>query len=470
MNQPPLLVPIKQTVRENATVLKLLLVALLVGLLLVPLSMVERTLRERLARHDAAVASITQAWGKSQRLFGPVLVVPYTFKQESDEWTNVTAPDGRRTRERVVRTVAAEALLLPEQLDVRGALESSERARGIYRTNVYAATLRIAGRFAPPDLSALVPAGSDVQWTRSRVGVAISDLRGTRETLTLRWGDADLPLQTGARLEGFGSGLHAPIALAKGGAGIDFALELTLNGSGALTMVPSGRKTSVQLSSPWPDPGFLGAFLPVQREIGAAGFDATWQVSHYGRDFPQLWATQGGGPAPSVATIEASAFGVSLMRTVTPYRTVERAIKYGVLFLALLFATFFLFETVCAVRLKALNYLLVGAALCLFYLGLLSLAEFIGFVTAYVGAAAASVGMIGLYSWSVLHSARRAALVAVMLSGVYGYLYFVLQMEDFALLAGTTALFALLAAVMYATRRLDRGDDVATAAATAART
>ncbi len=461
MTQPPLLAVSKNIVRQNATALKLLLVAILVGLLLVPLGMVERTLRERLARHDSAVASITEAWGKSQRLFGPVLVVPYSFKQETDEWTNITAADGRRTRERVVRTVMGEAFFLPEELEVQGALEPSERARGIYRTNVYAAKLRIAGRFAPPSFDPVAMAAADVQWSRARVAVALSDLRGTRETLTLKWGAVDVPLQTGARLEGFGSGLHAPVSMSSGAAPVDFSLELTLNGSGSLTVVPCGRQTKVQLSSPWPDPGFVGAFLPVRREVGADGFDATWQVSHYGRDFPQMWATQGAVPPPTVATIEGSAFGVSVMRTVTAYRTVERAIKYGVLFLALLFAAFFLFETVCAIRLNALNYLLVGAALCLFYLGLLSLSEFIGFVSAYIAAAASSVALIGLYSWSVLRSAWRATLVGVMLGGVYGYLYFVLRMEDLALLAGTTGLFALLAAVMYATRRLDKGENPA---------
>jgi inner membrane protein len=163
--------------------------------------------------------------------------------------------------------------------------------------------------------------------------------------------------------------------------------------------------------------------------------------------------------------VEASAFGVNLVETMTAYRTIERAIKYGVLFLGLAFATFFLFETLSAVRLNALNYLLVGGALCLFYLGLLSLSEFIGFTSAYAVAAAVSLLTVGLYSWSVLRSPARAWLVSGMLGGVYGYLYFVLRMEDFALLAGTAALFALLAAVMYATRR---AEEAANPAATGA--
>ena len=301
-----------------------------------------------------------------------------------------------------------------------------------------------------------------MHWDRARLCFAISDLRGTREALTVKWGGADLPLQPGARIDGFGTGLHAPVKLASTDGAVDFSLDLTLNGSGGISFVPVGRQTTVQLQSPWRAPGFFGSFLPVNREVSDSGFKATWKVSYYGRDFPQQWVSSAAG-VPAAQVIEGSGFGVNLVESVTAYRTIERAIKYGVLFLGLAFATFFLFETISAVRLNVLNYLLVGAALCLFYLGLLSLSEFIGFTAAYVSAAGVSLLIVGLYSRSVLHSGPRAVLVSGMLGGVYGYLYFVLRMEDFSLLAGTAALFALLAAVMFATRRIEETgeDDVA---------
>jgi inner membrane protein len=459
METPPLLQAPTRFAQRNAVGLKLLLVGFLILVLLVPLGMVRSTLRERLLRHDAAVAEIAQSWGRAQRLLGPVLVVPFTYVTESE---TVTA-DGRRSR--TSRTISAEAFFLPDKLAVDGELDPSARSRGIYTTDVYGAKLRIAGRFAAPEFAFTNIAAPDVQWSRARVGFALSDLRGTRETLVLKWNGADVPLEPGARIDGFGAGLHAPVKLAADGQAVEFSLELTLNGSGGLTVVPLGRQTDVRVASTWPDPGFTGSFLPVRREIGPEGFKATWQVSHYGRDFPQAWATAGSVPPPAASAVEASAFGVNLVHTVTAYRTVERAIKYGVLFLALVFTTFFLFEALSEVRLGALNYLLVGAALCLFYLGLLSLSEFVGFTAAYAGAAGASVLLIGLYSRSVLRRTRRALLVGGMLGGVYAYLYFVLQMEDFALLAGTGTLFVLLAAVMYATRRLDgeRTENVETA-------
>lgn len=460
MNVPPVLrTSPERFARRNATALKLLFVAVLVLLLLAPLRMVESTLHERLQRHDGAVGTITQSWGKAQRLLGPMLVVPYTYKTESDEWVN--GSDGRRYRDKMVRTHTAEAFFLPEQLEVNGELEPSSRRLGIYSTHVYAATLQLRGRFAAPAFTSTIVPAPDVHWDRARVCFAISDLRGTREALTVKWGSTDLPLQPGARIDGFGTGLHAPVKLASTDGPVDFSLHLTLNGSNGITFVPLGRQTTVQLQSPWRAPGFFGAFLPVDRDVGASGFKATWKVSYYGRDYPQQWATGGSGvPTPQV--IEGSGFGVNLIESVTAYRTIERAIKYGVLFLGLAFATFFLFETISEVRLNALNYLLVGAALCLFYLGLLSLSEFIGFTIAYASAAGISLLTVGLYSRSVLRSGPRALLVSGMLGGVYGYLYFVLRMEDFSLLAGTAALFALLAAVMFATRRIESREDLET--------
>jgi len=249
-----------------------------------------------------------------------------------------------------------------------------------------------------------------------------------------------------------GAGVHAPVKLGAGEAR-EFSLELTLNGSEGLKFLPLGRQTEVKLASAWADPSFDGAYLPTEREVGPEGFSAAWRVSYYGRSFPQQWMV-GGEDQPEAGKIEETAFGVKLMQPVNGYRTTERAIKYGVLFIALVFTTFFLFEAVCRVRLNALNYLLVGAALCLFYLGLLALAEFLVFGAAYAAAAAASTVLITLYARRVLRGGRRAWLVGGMLGGVYGYLYFVLQMEDFSLLAGTAALFAVLAAVMWATRNV----------------
>lgn len=137
------------------------------------------------------------------------------------------------------------------------------------------------------------------------------------------------------------------------------------------------------------------------------------------------------------------------------YRVVERAMNYDALVATLVFTAFFLFEALVGLRLHAVHYGLVGAALCLFYLALLALGEFVGPDLAYLGAAVASSLLIVLYSLAILKGRQRAGIVAALLAGVYGILYVVLRMEDYALLAGTATLFAALAAVMFFTRNVD---------------
>lgn len=438
--------------RRRALVFKVFGVGFIGLLLLIPLGMVRSTLGERRDRQAEAIHSITQTWGGEQRVAGPVLVVPYTHKVAVMETRLI---DGRRQEVSVDREQRGEAFVLPERLAVDGEVLPSMRKRGIYETPVYAARLKIAGRFAAPTFDFAALRGLEPQWGQARVCFAISDLRGTQQDLAVMWGGEPLALQPCARFSGMGSGVHAPVKLAAG-EGRVFSLELGLNGSGALRFLPLGRQTDVKLTSTWTDPSFDGAYLPAERQVGLEGFSAKWGVSYYGRSFPQQWV-DGGEAQLSAQKIEETAFGVSLMEPVNAYRTMERAIKYGVLFITLVFTTFFLFEAVCGLRLSALNYLLVGAALCLFYLGALALAEFLAFGVAYAVAAGLSTGLIALYARRILRGGRRAWLVGGMLGGVYGYLYFVLQMEDFSLLAGTGALFAVLAAVMYATRRLEDG-------------
>jgi inner membrane protein len=274
----------------------------------------------------------------------------------------------------------------------------------------------------------------------------------------VNWNGQARAFAPGARHPLLPAGVHAPLPpLSADAAPGEFSLDLALNGSGVLAFTPVGRQTDVTLRSTWADPGFTGALLPSERKLGPEGFDAAWRVSYYAREYAQQWA--GDTAAPSRETLAGSAFGVGLVDVVDTYRIVERASKYGLLFIALLFTAFFLFEVLAALRLHVVHYTLVGAALVLFYLGLLSLSEFIPFASSYLAAALASTLLITLYSVSILRGGRRALVIAAALGGIYGFLYFVLQMQDQSLLAGTAALFAVLGLVMFATRKLDWGQN-----------
>jgi inner membrane protein len=443
-------------VKPFAVSIKLAGIITLLLLLQIPLSMIRSGLEERSERRDAAVREITAAWGHAQEIIGPVLVVPYQTTRTVEKETVVNGHSVRTSEDRLVEAYAS---FLPETLSVEGLVEPAVRYRGIYEAIVYTTRLKISGHFSAPNLKSLGLAPHTLQWQRAWISFGISDLRGTRDTVTLQWDGRPVRMLPGAELGGLEGGLHADLIATANTespalSGHDFTLEIALNGSDRLLVAPLAVETSVKLDSPWADPSFTGAFLPSERTISPSGFTAAWKVPHYGRDLPQQWIDF---DHASIAAekVQASLFGVEFVKAVDSYRAVERAIKHGALFLTLVFTTFFLFEVLSSLRLHSLHYLLVGAALCLFYLGLLSLSEFFSFGNAYLVSASASTLFIGAYCRSVLRSGRRSAIIVALLGATYGFLYFVLHMQDYAFLAGTAALFVFLAAVMYATRNVE---------------
>lgn len=426
-------------------------IVLLILALHLPLALTHGVLRERRGYQREASAEIASTWGRAQVLAGPVLAVPYEYRAKV-----------MRTRlagERAVQVeetdlVSGTAFFLPEEFNLRGRLDPEVRRRGIYETAVYAAPLRAAVVFRP-DFAAAGFAAERIHWSRARVLFGVSDLTGLRSVGPLRAGGTE----SGFESTGGNAGELLPLAAVVRGLepGVPWSAEfdLVVQGSERLEVVPVGRTTGVELVSPWTDPSFTGAALPAAREVGGSGFRAQWTSSHVSRKFGQAWTARALEAEAVRKLFGESAFGVRLARPVDNYGVAERAQKYGVLFFVLVFAVFFLFETLAGLRIHPLQYALVGAALCLFFLGFLALSEFLPVGTAYAWAAAACTGLVAGYAWSVLRAGRRALAVAAGLGATYAYLYFVLKSQDYALLAGTGALFAMLGTVMFLTRRLN---------------
>lgn len=426
---------------------KLIAIVLLVLALLIPLSMIASTLKERLARRNEAVTDITSAWGNEQVLVGPVMVVPYryTFKALKD-----TVVKGVVSKVEVIETATANAWFLPEQLNVNGEIQPEKLHRGIYDAVVYRGSLKFSGKFPAPDFKALKIPSDQVQWEDAVIAVGVSDLRGTAEALKLSIGGESFRMSPGTLIDSIPAGVHARIGKKAGTGDLSFSMELALKGSAGIHFAPVGVQNTVKLSSPWPDPSFKGQFLPAERTISSKGFDALWKVSYYGRAYPQ--SSAGNFPAGSVNN---SLFGVAFYSAVDAYRMVERATKYGILFLTLVFAAFFVYETLAGLRIHVVQYTLTGAAMCLFYLALLSLSEFLPFGAAYLLAAAISVSMLTLYVWTVLRGGKPALLIGAELLAIYTFLYVTLQLQDYSLLLGTAGLFVVLSLIMYSTRNVD---------------
>jgi len=293
----------------------------------------------------------------------------------------------------------------------------------------------------------------------------VSDPKGVRSVSEVRVGEASSlgSGSNGGTTHKFdvspqgreGLSLAAKIEGAGEGRRIGFEFDASIQGCGGLEVAPVGKSTTVRLTAAWADPSFVGASLPASRSISSDGFDAEWKSTHFSRSFSQHWTSRQTELKDALRAITQSASGVDFAKPVDGYRLAERAQKYGVLFFVLVFTVFFLFEVTAPLRIHPLQYAMVGAALCLFFLGFLALSEFLPTGGAYGIAAAACTVLVSLYSLSVLKSGKRTIVVTGGLAATYSYLFFVLKSQDYALLAGTGALFAALAIVMFCTRRIN---------------
>lgn len=431
----------------TSPMLRLLLSGVLILLFAVPMGMLRTLIDERQARRDAAVADIFASGGGRQSLTGPILRVPFLSRRL------VTDADGK-----AVEQVAADAAyLLPQVLHAEASLQVQMRHRGIFTVPVYAATVRLQGRFERPDLAGWGVRPDDVDWRHAELLLGLSDPRSLHGDAVLRWGDHTLrpkpAISQSVRLDA--PGVHVPLGEELGGVfesgAAEFSINFGLNGADSFHLAPTAEDTDLVMDSNWPHPSFQGDWLPVQREIRRGGFKAAWSVSYLGRDYPQRWRESAGQPPALFKT----RFGVALATPVDPYTMAERLTKYAALTFALSFAVIWLTEVLSGKRVHLVQYGFVGAALCLFGLLQLSLAEHLGFTGAFVLAGGGVVIMVTLYANAILGRLTRALVVGGVLGGLYAYLYAILQVEDYALLGGSLALFACLGMAMYLTRRID---------------
>lgn len=436
-------VPPQRRLRYPAIV-ELIILGGLTLVLMIGLLLIGALVSERRQRADSVRDEIASSWGQSQTIGGPVIIVP--FRQRV--FDNEGKPQVLMNRAR----------FLPDRLKVRGRLIPERRHRGIFETVVYGADLALEGEFARPDFSSWDVLPEDILWNEAVLTIGIPDLRGIRGTPVLKWNGRDVAFSGGtgdARLWPTGLTATPPIVADQGR--YLFSTKLELNGSERIGFYPLGGETIVELTSPWPDPSFQGAFLPEAREVTSSGFSARWRISSLARSYPQRWRDIGEESANSLAAVSPSVFSVGLFLPVGHYQQTERSIKYGALFIVLTFLTFFLYELLSPVTLHPVQYFLVGGALCLFYLLLLSISEQAPFAVAYSIASAATVALISLYSAALLRNRWRVLGLFGVLTMLYGYLYVLLQLEDWALLMGSIGLFLILALVMYTTRTVDWG-------------
>lgn len=424
---------------QRSALARLLLLAGLAVFLQLPVAMISSTLGARQSLRDEAVSEVSGKWGRSQTLRGPILVLPFVERSTQTDAHNRTTSV----------TTTRYARFLPRDLQVSGQADTEVRYRGIFRVPVYRGRLVLTGEFERPDLSVGSLRAEDIMWTRAYLTVHVTDPRAIGNAAVLQWDGLELPFQPSAgEGEQRQGGIHVPLDEKRAQGPHRFRIELDLNGSLGLAFAPTARRTRVELKSDWGAPSFQGDWLPRSRNITAQGFRASWDVSALGRDYPQAWVSSPGMDS----ALHATSFGVALLTPVDPYRMSERSIKYSVLFLALTFLTLWLFEVRSGLRIHPIQSLLLGSALCLFFLLELALSEHLGFHLAYLVAASAVVLLVTVYCIFVLRRRWRSLVTGGVVAAVYSYLYVVLLSENSALLFGSLALFVALALVMFLTR------------------
>ena len=418
--------------------LRFLTVGGLVLLLLIPLALIRGLIGERESYRAQAVQRVAQNNAGSQRFVGPLRVVPWT-----DTQTMTHVGDDGVTRNRVERS-SGYSLQVPVSLDIDGRLEPRRLKSGLYEVPVYEWKAKLKAEF--DDKLPLAANGVSREYGIPYLAFGISDVRGLVGTPVLRLDGAALPLQAGtSELKGL-DGLHAMLPAASDGkvGGHRVEMDFVLKGTQSLSVAPVGNGNHIVLGSPWPHPKFDG-YSP-RSETGPGGFNATWDISSLSSNIQSRM---------QAGDFDADSVKVGLIDPVDVYTLADRASKYGILFVVLTFVGFGLFELIKRLPIHPLQYLLVGLALAIFFLLLLSLSEHVAFWQAYLASAAACIGLQFVYLSGVLKSWLRASGFATMLTALYGVLYTLLLSEDNALLMGSLLLFGILAVIMWVTRKVD---------------
>jgi inner membrane protein len=430
-----------QFVSESASI-KLIAIGFIILLLLIPLSLVNDLMHERNGRHHEAITEVSQTWGGEQTITGLFIAIPYFEKAP------VTSGNA------VVQPVKSTATFLPEDLRIDGRMEMEERTRGIYQVPVYTTKVTIEGSFLKPDFRELNEA-QQVLWEEAHIQLGLSDLRGLEDLMVLTWNDTTIHLSPGvSQTNLIQQGVSAPVSLSEtsGSKPIHFRIQFSFRGSQGIYFMPLGRETTVHLTGNWQHPSFQGAFLP-SHSVENDEFTADWKVLYLNRNYPQAFT---GYPQ----SFDESRFGMSVYIPISDYQKNQRAAKYAVLIIALTFMVFFFVQILNKVRIHGIQFILVGLALCLFYVLLLSFTEHMGFNWAYLLSTAMTVGLVSLYVSAIFKKGRLSLLNFLFMLLVYLFVFVIIQLEHYALLVGSIGLFLVLAVAMYLSRNITWNDQL----------
>jgi inner membrane protein len=420
---------------SNKTLIKGLITGTLILLMMIPTVFVSNLVTEREQRQAAVVKEVSSKWASEQIIGGPYIYIPYASVEMDKDKKPVP--------------VTKHILLLPETLDITGTISPEIRPRSIYKVLLYKTSLDSKGKFLihiPKEINE-----ASLKLQDAKICFGITDFKGIEERLAVNFNGTNYELAPGLPVNDIDKiGLSVPVNLSTSdiGKSIEFTMPLKIKGSEQLHFVPLAGNSSFALQSSWNSPSFDGNNLPGERTVTPNGFSAKWTINKANLPFGTILQTQEFGK-------EGFAFGVSMLQPADQYAKTMRSVKYAILFIGLTFSLFFIVELMQKKPLHPVQYVLVGLALVIFYTLLLSLSEFILFDQAYAVASLATILLITLYSKSHFNNWKTAALFGAVLTGLYGFIFILIRLEDTALLVGSIGLFLVLALVMYGSRKIN---------------
>jgi inner membrane protein len=411
---------------------KAVVVFVMAFFLWIPTNIIREVINEREARQREAIEEVSSKWAGRQTITGPILLIPY----------NGTTGNGVTPQKKY-------AWFMADQLDITSSVAPQKRHRGIYEVVVYQGDISINAKFNDIKVNQLPVPAENILWPEAKLVLQISDLsRGINEEIFIKWKDSSLLCQPWAESNtDIGDAVYAAVPLNPDDANTQnvFTTKFSLHGSQQLMFSPAARETKINMTGNWPDPSFTGIKIPETPNESDSGINVNWK--YLNRTTPMVWNDQ-------FINLQPSSMGANLIIPVDGYDKTERSVKYALLCIILTFAAFFLIETIYKRNLHLLQYGLAGCALVLFYTLLLSISEYVGFNLAYLIAGVATIGLVTWFVGSIMKSGKLATFIGFVLTVVYGYIFTIIQLQDYSLLMGSIGLFVALAIIMYFSRKL----------------
>jgi len=428
----------------QSVLIKLGLIGMLTLFLLIPSNWIQNLIIERQLRQDEVTKDISDKWSGSQLVEGPIMVLPYKMLVSQKD----TA--GKVTYKESVTNI----YLMPEILNIASKANPEVLHRGIFDAVVYNTKIGVNGKFSPLELKKSGINPDFIQWDKAKLVIGLSDLKGLKNNPVIKFGDSVYNVEPDfTSLQLFSNNLIIlPDLSAQKNTALNFDFDLDLRGSNELNFMHLGRTTTVRIDGKWNNPSFTGRYLPGDRKVSDEGFTATWKMPYFNRPFPQQWIEE--NTILHTANNEA-AFGVDFILPVDQYQKTMRSAKYAILIILLTFISLFFTELLNKKKVHLLQYVLIGAAMTIYYTLLLSFSEQVGFTIAYLIASIATVLLIGVFIATLLRNRKPAIIFSGILSVFYSFIFVIIQLQDLALLYGSIGLFIIVAAMMYLSAKID---------------